>query len=91
MGNSSTPAVTSAPKVTVAGTGANAEATGPTSSASAIDLNQKVSNVGQLKAEAPDVWNAMIKGIASSMINQFHDQSDRIVQRMKEAERDNER
>lgn len=55
-----------------------------------VDLNTKVATVEDLRKKAPQVWQAMIKGIATTMINQFHDQSNRIVEMMKEAERKNE-
>lgn len=58
------------------------------SDAKKVNLNTRVSNVDDLKTKAPEIWEAMIKALATTMINESHRQSDRIVRLMKEAERD---
>ena len=47
-----------------------------------------VGSLGDLKAEAPQVYNAMMQGIAYSVISDMQKGQDRLKKMMRDAERD---
>ncbi|CRX37798.1 hypothetical protein [Estrella lausannensis] len=71
-----------------ASTGATAGATNPTAQGSSNwNMQTTVHSVDQLRQKAPDVYNAMLQGIASSMVGQMKRRQDRLKEIMREARR----
>ncbi len=63
----------------------------PGGTAGSFDMNSTVSSLGELKKKAPEVWNAIMQGIAQNIINDWSNQQARLKQQMEEdRRRDNE-
>lgn len=52
-------------------------------------MNETVSNVSDLQQKAPEVWNAILQGIAQGMISQMQNDNDQLIQMMKQSEQQN--
>lgn len=65
---------------------ANAASTAPSGSTSFGDSN--ISSLGELKQKAPEVYDAMLKGIAEGICNKMNDHQERLKKIMREATRD---
>jgi len=64
--------------------GAGAPAAGAASSAGNVTSATTVSNVQDMQKRAPQVYKAMVLGIAQNICNQMHDSSDHLIQMEKE-------
>lgn len=72
-------------------TAAAAAKTGPTAPAAPGFNNQTtIGSVGELREKAPEVYNAMLQGMATTICNHMKSSQDRIKKIMRDAERDAE-
>ncbi len=56
------------------------------SQGSSIDMNETVANVSELQKKAPQVWNAILQGIAQTMISQMQNDNNQLIQMMKHSQ-----
>lgn len=56
---------------------------------STLDMNETVANVSELQQKAPQVWNAILQGIAQGMISQMQSDNDQLIQMMKQSQQEN--
>jgi hypothetical protein len=49
--------------------------------------NTKVRNLDELRKEAPEMWDLMLKSLAQNMITESKRHSERVVQEMKKSSR----
>lgn len=57
----------------------------PSGDGSSYSMNTQVGNTTELRERAPEVYSAMVRGIATSMINKMRAAQERLKKMMREA------
>lgn len=85
--------LTAAPPVApdVASTSTTTAATAPTGAATGqFSAATPVANMGELKDKAPEVYKAMLEGIATNICNEMKHHQDKLKEMQREAQRNAE-
>lgn len=61
--------------------------TAPTGKSSSSNSDTKINSLAELQEKAPEVWKAMLEGLAMNICNKMRDSQERLKQMMREAER----
>jgi hypothetical protein len=70
---------------------ASAQSSGTSTSAgTSLDTAAKVSSMADLKTKAPEVYNGMLMGIATTMIQHMQRQQEHLKQMMREGQRNSQ-
>lgn len=52
-----------------------------------VDMNMQISSAEELKKKAPEVWRALLEGIAMSICNRMKQRNDHLKKLMRESQR----
>lgn len=66
----------------------SAGAGAPTGQAGSFSASTPVSNMADLREKAPDVYRAMMEGVAYKIVNDMKGHQERLKEMMREAQRD---
>ena len=79
------------PVSSVSQTTSTAQDTSTTTSTTAapgtFNASSTVSNMGELQAKAPELYKAMMMGVATNICNEMKDHQEKLKEMMREAER----